>query len=107
MGLGPTNYQISFALLVYTFCAILLALWRLVDCRFGDGGFWELGYLSAFYLFYHFAGMSPENALAVFSAGLTILGLDRWNHWNYQGRAIEEEQASSLGLEGRPRKESG
>lgn len=83
LGPAPPTDLISIALVVYSFSAIILLLARLGSPPSRRGGFAHLGYLGGFYLFYHFGQQLDGNFLAVFAAGLTILGLYSYQAWSY------------------------
>jgi len=94
LGPAPPTGLISIALVVYSFSAIILLLARLGSEPTRRGGLAHLGYLAGFYLFYHFGEQLADNFLAVFAAGLTILGLYSYQAWSWFGvraRAVREQ----------------
>jgi hypothetical protein len=98
LGEGPSAGMISTALLIYSFSAIILILSRMMSGSGKYGGFTQLGYLSGFYLFYHFSGAMEENFWAVFAAGMTILGLEGYQVWTWcrEEIRIQEEILAEL-----------
>jgi len=92
LGKPPSAIMISGALVLYTFSAIILILSRMMGGKEEYSGFAHVGYLTAFYGFYHFAKALNENYWAVFVAGLTILGLESYHIWNFCNEAIRREQ---------------
>lgn len=92
LGKAPSAIMISGALVLYTFSAIILVLARMMGGKEEYSGFAHVGYLTAFYGFYHFAKALNENYWAVFVAGITILGLESYHIWNFCNEAIRREQ---------------
>jgi hypothetical protein len=92
LGKPPSALMISGALVLYTFSAIILILSRMMGGKEEYSGFAHVGYLTAFYGFYHFARTLNEYYWAVFVAGLTILGLETYHIWNFCNEAIRREQ---------------
>lgn len=92
LGRPPSPTMISGALVLYTFSAIILILARMMGGSEQSGGFAHVGYLTAFYVFYHFAHAMDENFWAVFVAGLTVLGLESYHIWTFCSDAIRKEQ---------------
>src|SRR5512137_693989 len=66
LGHPPSTNMISAALVLYSFSAIILVLTRMVSSSEKYGGIAHVGYLSAFYMFYHFAHSLNDNFWAVF-----------------------------------------
>jgi hypothetical protein len=91
LGRPPPTSWISVALVAYSFSALVLTLSRMMSGEVSRGGLAHVGYLTAFYGFYYFAGGLPDNFWAVFAAGLTILGLEAYNVWNRSSELIQEE----------------
>jgi len=98
LGPAPPTGLISIALVVYSFSAIILLLARLGSEPSRRAGFAHLGYLAGFYLFYHFGQQLADNFLAVFAAGLTILGFYSYQAWSYCGNRAQvlREQLEQL-----------
>ncbi|GLI37427.1 menaquinol oxidoreductase [Geobacter hydrogenophilus] len=92
LGKAPSAVMISGGLVLYTFSAIILILSRMMGGKEEYSGFAHVGYLAAFYGFYHFAKALNENFWAVFVAGITILGLESYHIWNFCNEAIRREQ---------------
>lgn len=92
LGKPPSVTMISGALVLYTFSAIILILSRMMGGSEQYSGFAHVGYLTAFYGFYHFAKALDENYWAVFAAGLTILALESYHIWNFCSEGIRKEQ---------------
>ncbi len=83
LGAPPPAYIISLVLVFYTFSAIILSLSRLMAGINHKSSFCHVGYLTAFFLFYHFSKALDENYWAVFGAGITILSVESYRIWNY------------------------
>lgn len=94
LGHPPPANMISALLLLYSFSAIILILSRMMSGTGGYGGVAHVGYLTAFYVFYHFAGAMEENFWAVFAAGMTILGLESYRIWTHCMEEIVKERES-------------
>jgi hypothetical protein len=92
LGAAPPVRLISIALVVYSFSALILTLSRMWSGSDAYRGWSHLGYLTAFYAFYGFAEALDENFLAVFAAGLTILGLEHYHLWSHCNEAIDREK---------------
>ena len=75
-------------LLVYTFSAIILSLSRMTAGIEHRSSFCHVGYLTTFFLFYHFAKALDDNYWAVFSAGITILGVESYRIRAFCNEAI-------------------
>ncbi|HEX3001808.1 MAG TPA: hypothetical protein VHN82_05495 [Methanoregula sp.] len=94
LGAGPPATMISALLIVYSFSAILTSLSRMTTGSGKYGGVTHIGYLAGFYFFYFFSGSRAENFWAVFVAGLTILGLEAYQRWNWCREEIRRLQES-------------
>lgn len=92
LGAGPPVNFINWALVLYAFSAIVLVLTQMASNKAPRGALAHLGYLSAFYIFYHFSEGLSENFWAVFTVGMTILSLLSYHIWNYYKDKIREEQ---------------
>lgn len=88
LGAPPAPHLISYLLLFYTFSAIILSLSRMTQNIEHKSSFCHVGYLTGFYLFYHFSKALVDNYWAVFGAGLTILGVESYRIWNFCNDAI-------------------
>ncbi len=95
LGTSPSPNMISALLILYSFSAIVLILARMMSGSGSYGGMSHIGYLTAFYLFYHFAGALAENFWAVFAAGMTILGLESYHLWTWCMDEIGKERQSA------------
>jgi hypothetical protein len=83
MGPGPSSGFISIALVVYVFSAVILSLSRMMEGSDKIGGITHLGYLGAFFFFYHFSGDMDAQFWAVFAGGTTIIALESYQLWNF------------------------
>jgi hypothetical protein len=102
LGKPPSVNMISSALLIYIFSAIILILSRMMSGSGKYGGVGHVGYLTGFYVFYHFSGKLPENFWAVFAAGMTIMGLESYHLWIFCSEEIEKERQVLAFLDGKP-----
>lgn len=93
LGRPPSPNMISAALVLYSFSAIILVLTRMVSSSERYGGITHVGYLTAFYIFYHFSGSLHDNFWAVFAAGLTVLLLESYHLWTLCNFEIRKERA--------------
>lgn len=75
LGASPPALMISGLLVLYTFSAIILVLSKMMSGAEPSGGMVHVLYLAVFYGFYHMDGTLDDNFWAVFTAGLTVLGL--------------------------------
>lgn len=100
LGAAPPAQLISIALLVYVFSAVIHALSRMMEGSGKTGGIAHLGYLGAFYLFFHFSGDMQIHFWAVFAAGFTILGLESYQLWNHCRDEIQKERDMLAEVEG-------
>lgn len=98
LGAPPSAVAISGLLILYTFSALVLTLTRIIGGIGAYGGFFHVGCLAAFYVFYHLSGALPDNFWAVFVSGLTVLTLECYHLWSWCSDRIREEQ-ESLGEE--------
>lgn len=94
LGTPPSANMISAALMLYSFSAIILILSRMMSGSGSYSGFSHVGYLAAFFAFYHFSGALNENFWAVFAAGITVLGLESYHIWTFCAEEIKKEQES-------------
>jgi hypothetical protein len=93
--------MISAALLLYLFSAIILTLARMMEGTGKTGGIAHLGYLAAFYFFYHFSGNMEVHFWAVFAAGITILSLESYHLWQHCREEIQKERALLADMDNR------
>lgn len=92
LGQPPSTNMISATLLLYSFSGIVLILARMMSGTKAQRGFAHVGYLGAFYGFYHFAGSLDDNFWAVFAAGMTILALNWYHLRTYSHETIRRER---------------
>ncbi|MBT1073478.1 menaquinol oxidoreductase [Pelotalea chapellei] len=88
LGTPPSAQMISIALLLYTFSAIMLSLSRMMGGIEHKSSFSHVGYLTGFFLFYHFAKGLDDNYWAVLGSGMTILGVESYRIWTFCNEAI-------------------
>lgn len=100
MGMAPPAGLISVALAVYVFSAAIISLSRMMEGSDKIGGFAHLGYLGAFFFFYHFSGDMDVHFWAVFAGGATVLSLESYQIWNYCRDEIQKEREILVELEG-------
>lgn len=92
LGSPPSPQAISIVLLLYTFSAIILSLSRMMAGIEHKSSFCHVGYLTGFFLFYHFAKALDDNYWAVFGAGITILSVESYRIWNFCREALVRKQ---------------
>jgi len=92
LGSGPPVQMINWALVLYGFCALIIALAQMTGNKRPRGVIANLGYLSAFYIFYHLTGGMKDNFWAVFTVGMTILSLQSYHVWNFYRDQVREQQ---------------
>jgi len=100
MGMSPPAGLISVALVVYVFSAAIISLTRMMEGSDKTGGIAHLGYLGAFFFFYHFSGSMDVHFWAVFAGGATVLSLESYQLWNYCRDEIQKERDLLVELEG-------
>jgi hypothetical protein len=103
LGPPPPTQMISLVLLIYTFSAIILSLSRMMGGIEHKSSFCHVGYLSGFFLFYHFAKVLDANYWAVFGSGITILGVESYRIWTFcaESISIKSEQLAFIIRTGR------
>jgi len=103
LGPPPPPYIISIVLLFYTFSAIILSLSRMTAGLEHKSSFCHVGYLTCFFLFYHFAKALDDNFWPVFGAGITILAVESYRIWSFCRDALSRrhEQLEFLQRTGR------
>ncbi len=99
LGAAPPTNLISIALVVYSFSALVLILSRIGSGNGSYRGWSHLGYLSAFYAFYYYAGALESNFWAIFAAGFTILSLEHYHIWTFCRENIRKEKEHLKQLE--------
>jgi len=92
LGAAPPSYLISIALIVYAFSALTLILARIAQGSGSYKGWSHLFYISAFYIFFGFAGTLRETYWAVFVTGLLIMGLENYLVRTYVGEEIRKAE---------------
>ncbi len=92
LGSPPSANMISGLLVLYSFSAIIYILSRMMSGAEPSGGMVHVLYLAAFYGFYHLAASLDDDFWAVFTAGLTILGLVSYHNWIWCTALIREEE---------------
>lgn len=92
LGQPPSSQAISILLVIYTFSAIMLSLSRMMAGVEHRSSFCHVGYLTVFYLFYHFAKALDDNYWAVFGAGLTILAVESYRIWSFCSEMISKKK---------------
>ena len=92
LGQPPSADMVSAALLIYSFSAIIMVLSRMMSGDGKYGGFVQVAFLAGFYFFYHFTGTMADNFWAVFTAGMTILGLESYHIWAWCAEEIRKEE---------------
>lgn len=103
LGPSPPAYMISLVLLIYTFSAIILSLSRMMGGIEHKSSFCHVGYLTGFFLFYHFAKGLDANYWAVFGSGITILGVESYRIWTFcaESVSLKSEQLAYIIRTGR------
>ena len=92
LGAPPPPHMINLVLLLYTFSAIILSLSRMMAGVEHKSSFCHVGYLTAFFLFYHFAKALDDNYWAVFGSGITILSVESYRIWSYCKEAMTRKR---------------
>ena len=92
LGAAPPSNLISVALIVYAFSALTLILARIAQGSGAYKGWSHLFYITAFYIFFGFAGTLRETYWAVFVSGLLIMGLENYLVRTYAGEEIKKEK---------------
>jgi hypothetical protein len=98
LGPPPQARYISIMLVIYTFSAITLSLSRLMGGIEHKSSFCHVGYLTVFFIFYHFAKALDENFWAVLGAGITVLGVESYRIWSFcsENITLKHEQLEHL-----------
>lgn len=105
MGEAPSAGFISIALAVYVFSASTLSLSRMMEGSDKTGGLAHLGYLGAFFFFYHACGDLDTHFWAVLVGGATVLILESYQRWLYCREEIQKEREILAGMERRIQEE--
>jgi len=91
LGPPPSSALISTVLLIYVFFAIILSLGRMMTGTENRSSFCHVGYLAAFYFFYHASRALNDNYWAVFCSGITILGVESYRIRAFCQEAIDRQ----------------
>jgi hypothetical protein len=102
LGEAPRADFIGLALVVYVFSALTLTLARITQGTGIYRGWSHLFYITAFYIFYAFAGVMEDTFWAVFVSGLIILGLENFAIRTYCSEIIQEEMERLEGINESP-----
>jgi hypothetical protein len=92
LGYPPPAYLISIALAVYCFSAIILTLTAMANDTRPASTWKNLGYRSAFYLFYSFSGTLAGHYIPVLVVGLCLYALDQCHIWIYNCRTLQQQK---------------
>ena len=92
LGAAPPSNFISIALIIYAFSALTLILARIAQGSGDYKGWSHLFYITAFYIFFGFAGTLRETYWAVFVSGLLIMGLENYLVRTYVSEEIRKEE---------------
>ncbi len=92
LGAAPPSNFISIALIIYAFSALTLILARIAQGSGTYKGWSHLFYITAFYIFFGFAGTLRETYWAVFVTGLLIMGLENYLVRTYVGEEIRKAE---------------
>ncbi len=93
LGSPPPPWMVSALFVVYVFSALILGMARLAEGKAAFSGYRHVGYLTAFYVFYHVAGVLEDNFWAVFIGGFVVLGLEAYGNWTACRHLIRLERA--------------
>jgi hypothetical protein len=103
LGEAPRADFIGIALVVYVFSALTLTLARITKGAGTYRGWSHLFYITAFYIFYAFAGAMEDTFWAVFTSGLIILGLENYAIRTYCSETIQDEMELLEGINESPK----
>ncbi|MDF1527175.1 MAG: menaquinol oxidoreductase [bacterium] len=92
LGSPPPSNLISVALAVYAFSALTLILARIAQGSGTYKGWSHLFYISAFYIFFGFAGTLRDTYWAVFLSGLLIMGLENYLVRTFISEEVKKEE---------------
>ena len=92
LGAAPPSNLISVALVIYAFSALTIILARIAQGSGAYKGWSHLFYITAFYIFFGFAGTLRETYWAIFVSGLLIMGLENYLVRTYVGEEIKKEE---------------
>jgi hypothetical protein len=92
LGAPPSSKLISVALIIYAFSALTLILARIAQGSGSYKGWSHLFYVTAFYIFFGFAGALRETYWAVFVTGLLIMGLENYLIRTWVSEEVRKEE---------------
>jgi len=92
LGCPPPAYLINVALAVYCFSAVILCMTAIANDTPPPSPWRNLGYRSAFYLFYSFSGAIAGNFIPVLLVGLSLYALDQCHIWVYNCKTVREQK---------------
>lgn len=92
LGYPPAAYLVSISLAVYCFSAAILTLSSIANEQVPASSWKQLGYRSAFFLFYGFSGSIAAHFIPVVLVGLCLYGLDQCHIWVYNNKAVQEQK---------------
>lgn len=90
LGTPPPALFINIALVVYCVSAFILTLTSIASDSVPAPAWKNLGYRSAFYLFYSFSGAISGHFIPVLLVGLFLYALDQCHIWVYNSKAVQE-----------------
>ena len=91
LGTPPPAYLVSIALAVYAVSAFILTLTAIANDQAPTASWKNLGYRSAFYLFYCFSGAISGHFIPVLLVGLSLYALDQCHIWIYNSKVVQEQ----------------
>ena len=92
LGAAPPSNLISVALVIYAFSALTIILARIAQGSGAYKGWSQLFYITAFYIFFGFAGTLRETYWAIFLSGLLIMGLENYLVRTWVSEEIMKEE---------------
>ncbi len=92
LGYPPAAYLVSIALAVYGFSATILTLTSIAGENAPTSSWKQLGYRSAFFLFYGFSGAIAAHFIPVVLVGVCLYGLDQIHIWIYNTKVVQEQK---------------
>lgn len=93
LGTPPQGDMISLALVIYAFSGIVRTLARMSRNIKPYLGLLHVAFFTAFYAFYNLSGVLQDNFWAVFSAGLSVMGLESYYLWSHSSAEIRKQRA--------------
>ena len=92
LGAAPPSCLISVARIIYAFSALTLILARIAQGSGSYKGWSHLFYITAFYIFFGFAGTLRETYWAIFLSGLLIMGLENYLVRTYVAEEVKKAE---------------